>query len=497
MSLATALLSCSLLMCSHSLLAPSLLPHRAPTSLRYFDDPSPIPLPSIAPLPTAGPDAVRTDASVVAELSLWLADEAVLPPPPAPGGSEASGSEASGSSAGGARYHVLRPSSLVGSLASFWRVCSLELRSYSSALAADPSLPARQAVLAFPPPGGGAPGPLAAYEALALLDKCVGFAAPLCHSSGLSTELEHYHPRFRNAPSLLYVARHAPVPTLMLKVAGPAEEAGAGATAGTTAAAPPLPAEPLSADRDFVTRLEHLYNRAAASSSADRLPSSPASRNAAARAGTHEEIVRRAQTWVELHRSKEAAPPAEPAAPAPESTGPKPPSWPRSAMRSIFDFSASAPPASPPPPLSISPPSPPAPAAAPDPLRYASRVHRWSVTDASVPEDVYAFVWAAAAELEARCQPAAGARPAGGEPPPGRVLSAMVVAPRYHSFNAEAWKRFGVTVNACLARLTGGRMWAAGFHPEYVCGGGGDSGGRRMEFPTLQICCELGEGQEE
>jgi hypothetical protein len=30
-----------------------------------------------------------------------------------------------------------------------------------------------------------------------------------------------------------------------------------------------------------------------------------------------------------------------------------------------------------------------------------------------------------------------------------------------------------------------------------VCGGGGDSGGRRMEFPTMQKCCELGEGQED
>jgi hypothetical protein len=62
------------------------------------------------------------------------------------------------------------------------------------------------------------------------------------------------------------------------------------------------------------------------------------------------------------------------------------------------------------------------------------------------------------------------------------------VSTKFCAFNAPAFKRFAITVNAVLKRFTGGRMFLEVFHNEYVGGNGFDPSIRRSPFPMIQVC---------
>ena len=67
--------------------------------------------------------------------------------------------------------------------------------------------------------------------------------------------------------------------------------------------------------------------------------------------------------------------------------------------------------------------------------------------------------------------------------------STLFVTPRFHAFNPEAFKKFGVTVNTALEKLTEGKITVEVFHPEYVFRKkGGDNEMRRSPHPALVIC---------
>ena len=139
----------------------------------------------------------------------------------------------------------------------------------------------------------------------------------------------------------------------------------------------------------------------------------------------------------------------------------------------------------------------------------------WVISRHKIAEYVYADVWRAIADLyEEGLRPDAVVRPkdrndeepaspldlihtfsrwTSKAPAPDQpiVRSTFVVTTKFCSFNAQAFKRFAITVNAALKRLTDGRMFLEVFHPEYVGNQGYDHDRRRSPFPMIQICYEV------
>lgn len=70
------------------------------------------------------------------------------------------------------------------------------------------------------------------------------------------------------------------------------------------------------------------------------------------------------------------------------------------------------------------------------------------------------------------------------------IRSSVFVATKFCAFNAQSFKRFAITINAALKRLTNGQMFLEVFHPEYVGRKGYNSVMRRSPFPMIQICYE-------
>lgn len=68
------------------------------------------------------------------------------------------------------------------------------------------------------------------------------------------------------------------------------------------------------------------------------------------------------------------------------------------------------------------------------------------------------------------------------------IRSSLFVSTKFCAFNAQSFKRFAITINAALKRLTNGQMFLEVFHPEYVGKKGCNSVMRRSPFPMIQIC---------
>ena len=182
-------------------------------------------------------------------------------------------------------------------------------------------------------------------------------------------------------------------------------------------------------------------------------------------------------------------------------------------------------------------------------LRFMDTVDpaRWTISSSKVGEAVYAEVWAVIHELhelgrraeqrllasaaavshnttaeDAHPSVADNAPPAAHQPfhhfvlrsllslppvasvadkPPRRrppvVLSSMVVSTKFCAFNAPAFKRFAISINAALKRLSQGRMFLEVFHNEYVGQDGFDHSLRRSPFPMIQICYEVSKPSKE
>lgn len=70
------------------------------------------------------------------------------------------------------------------------------------------------------------------------------------------------------------------------------------------------------------------------------------------------------------------------------------------------------------------------------------------------------------------------------------IVSSLFVPTKFCAYNAHSFKRFAVTINAALKRLTGGQMFLEVFHPEHVGKKDCDSATRRAPFPMMQVCYE-------
>jgi hypothetical protein len=82
------------------------------------------------------------------------------------------------------------------------------------------------------------------------------------------------------------------------------------------------------------------------------------------------------------------------------------------------------------------------------------------------------------------------------EEAPVNVVSSLFITTKFHTYNAQVFKRFAITINAALKRITDGRMFLEVFHPEYVGNKGYSHGLRRSPFPMIQICYLVGDGDD-
>ncbi|GMH92951.1 hypothetical protein TrST_g3811 [Triparma strigata] len=335
------------------------------------------------------------------------------------------------------------------------------------------------------------------YDEFSLIDKSIDFSLPLCKD--LENKLiTHYHPNFKNAPRLLYVGRHSPYPLFSVTVKS--EEEGEdsmivfneGITDGNTdiptpsdspsAGAPPGSTGKLGSTTASVsnlkTSIEHLYNRAAASSTVDCLKGSEKLRNAKVRTVVDvEDVIDDCKNWVKETLSSG------------QKSGGVPPqsSTVHHKLRSKENTASSG-------------------RVIPDPLQYSSSIKTWTVSEGKVASEVFRDFWKVAHTVYTEGQTSSSpykkynsqtwlesltAPLQNRQPPAHTVRSTMLVTPNFSTFNSEQYKKFAVSISPALERLTGGKMFISVFHPEYVTGvKGGESERRRSDWPMIQVCYE-------
>jgi hypothetical protein len=124
---------------------------------------------------------------------------------------------------------------------------------------------------------------------------------------------------------------------------------------------------------------------------------------------------------------------------------------------------------------------------------------RWIISEHKVAEKVYADIWKAINDLydigcradkeyEARISKSNENSSDDDALEKPVIRSSLFVSTKFCAFNAQSFKRFAITINAALKRLTNGQMFLEVFHPEYVGKKGCNSVMRRSPFPMIQIC---------
>jgi hypothetical protein len=123
---------------------------------------------------------------------------------------------------------------------------------------------------------------------------------------------------------------------------------------------------------------------------------------------------------------------------------------------------------------------------------------RWIISEHKITEKVYADIWKAINDLydigcradkeyEARISKSRENSSDDALETPV-IRSSLFVSTKFCAFSAQSFKRFAITINAALKRLTNGQMFLEVFHPEYVGKKGYNSAMRRSPFPMIQIC---------
>lgn len=121
------------------------------------------------------------------------------------------------------------------------------------------------------------------------------------------------------------------------------------------------------------------------------------------------------------------------------------------------------------------------------PLKYMDTLidDMIKVSDAALAEESYADLW----EHVSRLYDAGKENVALDDEGDVRVMSSLFIAKKYASYNSSEFKRFAITVNAALKHLTDGKMFIELFHPEYVANrAGAKHASRRSPYPMIQIC---------
>jgi hypothetical protein len=317
------------------------------------------------------------------------------------------------------------------------------------------------------------------YKVMSTIHTAIDFCSGTCLHFGSKFTLTHFHPKFKNAPSMIYPTRHSPFPSFGLHFPGKYDEyvQHLSVKYGSDPKKKKIADAEIPPEREWVKErantFEVLYNKAAVSSTSDNLSRSAALRNISQR--FHKtEVIETTKKWIAGARYMISLP----ASPTGE-------------INKALEFA--------------------------DTVRPDS----WHVISEKTPEECYAAIWAIIGELERLayaerfnfCEKQEGVDvntlrrfnqlqwmyslclPAGekvNDITPPTIMSAMFITTKFRAYNAEGFKRFAITVNAALKRLTSEKMFLEVFHPEYCGKKGYDNKRRRSPFPMLQICYNFG-----
>ena len=380
------------------------------------------------------------------------------------------------------------------------------------------------------------------YDTLSALDKTIDIILPFLPNLHRETSVSctHFHPNFKNAPRLLYLNRHSPVPcfalvghgddvgvfdqgvSTMKDVAGSDGDTGdsssdSGAVVGGVTGKLPSDTPSLRQQR---TSIEHLYNRAAQSSTSDRLRGSSVWRNCRGRVlENKKDYVEVTKGWIDGVVKKggkiggggggggngiddgggDGKGVAATSSTGADSSSSSPSSSSSSSSRKSSDYT--------------------------NPLTHLPTVSNWYVSGAAKPEEVWSDMWGVIGGGEisglerARSNKsvvddlgsprkrfgnnswldslASNMLPSSGGSHSDTIVSTMFLSPNFNTFNAESFKRFATTLSSSVNRLTDGNIFLVVFHPEYVSSVKGvDYNDRRSPFPMIQICYQ-DKGREE
>ena len=320
-----------------------------------------------------------------------------------------------------------KSSTLVGCLASFWR----SVVSFIDDIAdeADKVEHSRLFLQIFPQCEQ-----LYDYDTFTLLKSAVEFCQDSCthYGHGKRFKLALYHPRYENAPKMIYPEHHSPFPSLGLHVFSEAEARADNDDEGgdeiVRIGEAGDPKEEITSS-DIADHVTHLSKK---KKSLEKLFNSPAAVSSVAdsRAFGHthqvlssEDVIAASSQWI-VDQSSESPPSLK-------------------YMDTLIDDMA-------------------------------------KVSDATTAEQAYADIWEQISILYD-----AGKENVHSAEREVEVISSLFIVEKYASYNASEFKRFAVTVNAALKHLTGGKMFLELFHPEYV---GAKHASRRSPYPMIQIC---------
>jgi len=109
-------------------------------------------------------------------------------------------------------------------------------------------------------------------------------------------------------------------------------------------------------------------------------------------------------------------------------------------------------------------------------LKSIKTTNGWFVSKATIAEEAYADTWGIIYQLYKQRSDQ-------------EATSAILITPSFSTYNAPQWRKFAITVNAVLKRVTKGKMTLELFHSEYAGKNDRMNIQRRTPFPTLQIIC--------
>jgi len=279
------------------------------------------------------------------------------------------------------------------------------------------------------------------YKVMSTIHTAIDFCSATCLHFGSKFTLTHFHPKFKNSPSMIYPTRHSPFPCFGLHFPGKYDEyvQHLSIKYGSDPKKKKIAEAETPVEREWVKErantFEVLYNKAAASSTSDNLSRSAALRNISQRFHKNE-VVETTKKWIAEARYMSTLPASS-----------------KGEINRALEFA--------------------------DTIGSDS----WHVVYDKTPEEVYAAIWRIICEMEqlGSVEPTAIPEkkeevdvtalrrfnqlqwmyslglPVGGkvnESIPPKIMSAVFITTKFRAYNAEGFKRFAITVNAALKRLT-------------------------------------------
>lgn len=281
------------------------------------------------------------------------------------------------------------------------------------------------------------------YKSMFKVHTMINFCANTCAYFGKSFELTHFHPRYKGRPKMLNPRRHSPFPSFGLHLSDSKDEQEERLSwlHGEKKKKSDIKNESLVRG-DWAVKhasiLEDMYNSAAASSlNYDR---------------NTEDVIDLTAKWIEDARNYTLA----------------------TAKKEPFDDKK--------------------PVVSNKALQFVDSVHIWKVIHSKVEEELYAMIWKVISELDVLGEFECEDKRHGIEKfdPETSIVSGMIVLTSFNIYQADAFKKFAISISASLSHITKEQMFLEVFHPEFVGRTGSSDHLRRSPYPMLQVCNRYG-----